>query len=103
MNSSLPLDPATIIKIRIGTGINENMQDAVVLTESKAITSFLKDFSFGGEREFTVKHPLPGYVEFHSSNGEVAHFRFENTMMRYQMREYVLSSGTARMLQKHLD
>ena len=99
-SQSLQLDPSDITKIRIGT--DEKRQDAVVLSNAESIISLLSDFSFGNERDYTVKHPLPGYVEFHSQTGRVAHLVFEDRIMRYNRREYRLSKSTAQMLQNHL-
>ena len=99
-SQSLQLDPSDISKIRVGA--DEKRQDAVVLSNAESIMSLLNDFSFGSERDYTVKHRLPGYVEFYSTTGRVAHLVFEDRIMRYKGREYRLSKSTAQMLQNQL-
>jgi hypothetical protein len=100
--TNLPIDPHDVAEIKMGTGANEMKQIAANLTDKEMIAKFLRGFTFSGERNYTVKHRLPAFVEFHLANGTVAHLRFENRMMRYDHREYTLSETTAKNLNKHM-
>jgi hypothetical protein len=99
---NLPIDPHDIAEIRMGTGINETKQIAAILIDNEMITEFMRDFTFSGERNYTVKHRLPAFVEFHLANGKVAHLRFENRLMRFNHSEYTLSETTAKSLNIHM-
>ena len=96
-----------VTKIEIGTGFRFQMPDGTVkderkllqiITNPRKINAFISELSFGGERNFTVKHRLPGFVGFYSDDNLIAHLRFEGRITRYNNREYSLSTKTQRML-----
>jgi hypothetical protein len=101
--SNLPYDAKDIEEIKLGTGMKENRKDAVILQDDESIHIFISEFTFAGERAYTVKHPLSAYVEFHLANGEVAHITFENRVMRFNRKEYMLSDKTSLMLGEYLE
>ena len=92
-----------VTRVEVGTRSSANHTPSVIITNKTEITEFLAQVRFAGERDYTVKHPLPGRITLCSGPDQKSHAGFEDRILRWNQREWRLSRQTAARLKELIE